>query len=241
MDTEKKLVYSIINALKGSEYNNDEELSERLVRSLVHTYRVDSIRKEFDNGMTVSDELFQTFNLTLTKTSDLEYSAQLPKVIRFDDYGFYLEKNNVPIPILSSLQYFNSIRQYYGEAQPKAKTEQNKLTVYLGKITDCIQINSDVYTVIKAFGQEVLDSGINPVISVTFKAILLDPSDDPTYDWETTVFPFPAERIRELKQQILVTEFPLMQQAPKDEIQNTRVDEIRYHDQDDVNQTGRAR
>lgn len=236
METEKQIIYGIINTLRDAEFNNDERITERLMRTYLNTYRVDSLTKEFKNGYRASDEVFQTLELTLEQSGN-EFFTEIPKIIRFADLnGLYLEKMGIPIPLLDSENYFLSKKGYFSQHQPKAKTEQNKLTIYTGIYDSCcVSLNSDTYIVIKAFKDE---AALNQTINVNLKCILYNPSQDPSYDWETSIYPFPSERIRELKDQVLYKEFGVMSKAKRDEIQNARNDEIRYHDNDDVGVNG---
>lgn len=233
MTTELSLVYSIIETLRESEYNNDEKLNERFVRSLIHQYRVDSLRKYSANGARFSDEVFQKKTLVLKQMNLLEYVVELPKIIRTNnDYGFYIEKNGIPIPINNSEAY-RLYKKGFSGFYPKAKTEQNTLTLFIGEENQCTEENSELYLLMKFLKEGIEEAG---ALEIDLRAVLFNPEDADNYDWENDIFPFPAERIEEMRTQLMVKEYGIMINAKKDEVANARADNIRYHDNTDINQ-----
>lgn len=238
MQTEREIIYNILNTIRDAEHNNDERISERLLRGFLRVYRAESLRKYYKNGHTVDDEVFQKISISPVKKNLKEFEINIPKIIRFQHhYGMFLEKNDVPIPILASEEYYYSKKNYHGKHIPKAKTNGNLLTVYTGVYDKCcVAENSENHLLIQSFYEDLLSGGSKPTINLDFYGVLHNPDDDPNYDWENSVFPFPSERLDELKTQILSKEFGVMIKAKRDEIQNSRSDNIRYHDNDDVTQ-----
>lgn len=234
MDTEIKLVYSIIETLRNNEYNNDERLGERFVRDLLNKYRSDSLRKYSANGVIVNDEVFQKKSLILTQISEFEFQADLPKIIRFAqyNYGFYIEKNYFPFPIVSSESYYQYRKSFTGY-QPRAKTEGNKLTLFIGQESQFIESGSETGNIIKILKEEANASN---QVSIDLRAVMFNPSDADNYNWETDIYPFPSERIEELTTQLIYKEYEIMSNAKTDEIGNQRADSVRYHDNTDINQ-----
>lgn len=233
MNTEKEIIYSIINTVKGSNYNNDEPIGERFLRNLLLIYRVDSLRKHFKGGFSVDDEVFQKIEITLTKKTIIEHTFKLPKIIKLKhNSGIYLEKDDFAIPILSTSGYSHHKSNFMTNTKPIAKITSSELTLYTGKLDDTIIVSgTPVYFAIKKLIEE---AGTTEGVKLSLYSILYDPSSDPTYDWENDSFPFPAERLEELKNQILRKEFSIISQAKSDEIQNARADTISYHDNSKV-------
>lgn len=238
METEREIIYSILNTARAGEHNNDENLSERFLRSILLIYRGNILRKYSVNGITGDDEYFQNINIPLIKDYDIIsgqeviFTGEVPKTIKLDyRRGTALRYKGYVIPILDSDEYRLSLKNLYGKHKPKAKIENQKITVYQGFYDECcVREGSETYNAIKSFEEEPFNEPIN----FNYYSILHNPSDDPNYDWENDPFPFPSERLDELKSTILSREFNLILRTKKDEIQNAREDNIRYHDNDDI-------
>ena len=245
MDTERHILYSILNGVRDAEHNNDEPVTESLLRNLIYTYRADSIRKHYRDGQTVSDEVFQRVPLKLLRLVDGTFVAQMPKIIRFtNNYGMYIEKFGTTIPIVTSQEFSLGRNNPFNRKFPHCKSEGNQLIL---RVPDSLQGLDQVgenYQVIKDFldsiaAQELFNFN-NPSmakdveINLDLRAVLSNPTDCEEYDWEVDIFPFPQERLPELRSQIMLKEFGIMKESKKDEVQNARADVIRYHDNGDV-------
>lgn len=245
MDTEKHIIYSLIETIRDSEHNNDETLHEELLRNFLYDHRGDSLRKYYKDGQTINDEVFQKQTLSLVKLPNNDFIVKLPKIIRFTNhYGFYFEKYGMVIPVISSENFNLNKRNPFNSKFAYAKTDGNNLVLRLPESLEGLDQASENYIVLKEFLESIYQQELfnynfpleatDVVINVDFSAVLYNPTDCPDYDWEIDVFPFPAEKIPELKQQILVKEFGIMNQSKKDEVQNGRADQVRYHDNEEV-------
>ena len=249
MKTEIEIVYAILNVVRDSEHNNDERVTERLIRSFIRSHRADSLRKHYKNGHTISSEIFQEVPLKFYKKNDFEFNCKIPKIIKFDEnYGFVLQKDGFSIPVVDMESYRTSKNNPFLKYKIMGKIVSNELTIRNVNM-DNLEFNDnsdynmflkDVQLLIK--NQEIFNLN-NPVLAspisldLLLTGTLLDPSDCPTYDWENDPFPFPSERLVELENQIITKEFGIMAQSKKDEIQNVRGDEIRYHENGQANAT----
>lgn len=240
MDTERDIIYTMLEVLKGSELNNDELIGERLLRNLLAKYRADLMRKHYKNGITVDPEVFQLKKITLSsiyfsnELVNTEFKATLPKLIRFPkNTGYYIEKDGYGIPLLDPSEYRAERRNFNTKFQPKGKVISNDIYIYIGdKDSQHIEEFSETYYLIKSLE----DSVSSNKIILDMYCVLQDPSDADNYNWKTDSYPFPAERINEIVNQIYSKEFGIMVQAKPDEIQNARADKIIYHQNDDVSQ-----
>lgn len=249
METERQIVYSILNTIRNHSHNIDEDITERLLRSHVLSYRADSIRKHYKNGHTIEDQVFQRVTLPflgtkkhpITKKINKEFTAALPKLIRMDNhYGLRLERLSIMIPVLDSELYSLTKKNSLNNKKVFAKTDTKFAQIYIGDFKSCASSESEVQILINDIIQEIQDQQNNneEVLKLKFDlyAVLYNPSDDPSYDWENDIFPFPAERNPELKMQILKNEFGIIVdlRAKKDEVQNARPDNIRYHEEQNI-------
>lgn len=229
--TEKEIVYSIIETLNNYEYNNDNRLSERLIRNFVQTYRGEVLRKYFSEGNDSTDECLQRMSIKLksTLTKNL-FKVDTPQVLEFKlRQGFYLEKFGVSIPVVNQTVFSMSS----DDELPLGKREGSVLYVKLAdNINPCVSNISDKYIVFSQLKNESLKDEVE----VDFVAILVNPSDSPSYNWLTDVYPFPGEKLDELKTLILRKEFGVASQIKPDEVQNARVDNVRYHENTNLEQ-----
>lgn len=242
---EIEIIYSLLNVVRNGEHNNDERISERLMRNFLHSHRGDSLRKYYNNGQTIDDEVFQLIKAKLIRLSSNEFMIELPHIVRFENnYGFYLEKNGTAIPIMTSQEYQLNRSNPFNGKFVSAKTSGNNLFVRLPQSLQGLDQLMETYGIIKGFMDSVFQQEVDnfnnntnfPItIEVDLWACLVNPDDCPDYNWETDAFPFPAERLPELRQQILRNEFGIMTEMKRDEVQNARGDEIRYHDNSNVN------
>lgn len=235
METEKKIIYSILNTIRAAEYNSDEPVTERLLRAYLSNYRADALRKHYENGINVSDEVFQTIIISLEEKSNNNFfTGILPKFIHLGENGYYLSKNLISIPIVNK-EKFELFRNNNLE-KPKVNSfiNGNQITVYGGDYEKELTENNTL--VFEIISEKYKNQNINNKKNVEFEfsSVLQNPSDDPNYDWENDIYPFPAERIPELRYQILKNEFGIMAESKTDEIQNARKDNIRYHEEQKI-------
>ena len=237
METEREIIYTMLSVINKSEYNNDEPLGDRILRRFLQKYRADLLRKHYNNGINVDPEVFQKIELSLKPVpgTNYEFELELPKIIRFkQNTGYYIECVGRSIPIMDPEAYRYSKQNFNTSFLPKAKVSGNKITLYIGNLdNDCIVGFSELAALITSLGGNLTVEAYGEV-SIDLFCVLNNPSDDPNYDWKTSIYPFPAERINEMMNQIYSKEYGILVDAKSDEIQNTRQDYVRYHDQDDL-------
>lgn len=231
---EIELVYGIIETLNAYEYNNDNNLNERFVRNLLNSYRGEILRKQYSSqGSTVTDECFQRLTIEMkpvfNKYREEFFTLDLPGIIELDDRtGFYVEKNGIVIPIARTMDYNNRT-----EEGPIGKKIGTSMYITLDSSLDsCITEGSNRRILFDMFSDEIR----NRKIVVDLYAILVNPSDDPNYDWTKDIYPFPAEKIDELKTTIMRKEFGITANIKSDETPNMRTDNIRYHENTNLEQ-----
>lgn len=237
MKTELELVYYIINNSRNAEHNDDEAVTERLIRTYIRNHRADIMRKHYKNGIYIADEIFQNISLRLIRQPNGEFMCQYPKLIHFEhDYGFYIQKDGVNIPITRSHRVENFKKNFFGRNFAVGRISDDKFYVTIPNIANLnLDLTSDNGMFLNLVNQEILEQEIynnnnNPGMSkpvgltMSMHAILFDPSDDLSYDWESDTFPFPSERMLELGNQILAKEYGIMAASKKDEVQNARAD-----------------
>lgn len=229
MVTEKEIVYNILNTARNEEHNVDEVISERLMRGYLRVHRASLLNKYYKNGHTFSDEIFQNVPIEITEKNG-EYIGKLPDIIRANKgYGFYAEMLGVRVPILNNEEYYlskNSNNTIYSTSIGN----QFKLRVN-AKMCGCGEYN-DMVRIVEYFYQKQLKAkkeGVNIEdlkYEINIIAVLQNPSDDPNYDWEKSIYPFPPEMLEDLKYEVLRREINIMPHMRRDEIANSRNDSL---------------
>ena len=231
MITEKQIIYSILNTVRGGEHNSDESITERLLRGFLSNYRADALRKQYEDGVTVSDEVFQTIIIKLEETSENLYTGNLPKFIHLGENGYYLLKDGMTIPIVNKEKFQLSKNNILEKPKVTSFISGNLITVYGGIFEIGLFENNSIVNRIISEKYRNQNSLNKKIVEFEFSSVLQNPSDDENYDWEKSVYPFPAERIPELRYQIIKNEFGIISESKSDEIQNARTDDIKYNEE----------
>jgi len=228
--TEREIVYSIIETLNANEYNNDNTISERLVRNLIYSYRGEQLRKYYKDGVNLTDECYQTIEIKLDKINPFEFKGVTPQIIEFGNReGFYISKYGISIPVVNNTVYAMASENDLPLAKRIGVNVNLKIQQSLSPCVSGSSKNGIVYNAL-------LSEGRKGSTNVELTAVLVDPSDDSDYNWLTDVFPFPAEKLDELKTTILRKEFGITSQIKSDEVQNVRKDNVRYHENTNLEQ-----
>lgn len=226
MNTEKHIVYEMIEIISNHEYNNDQPVNERVMRMHLKSFRPDMIRKLYKDGVNVNDECVQITPKILSKTlNQYEFECHIPKIIRLDkNAGLAVTAEGIQIPVIDEEKYFLSKKNPFNKKGIFAKAVNDKLTVFVPDPMMCNHKNESIMKFI-----------LDKQKRITLNAILSDPSDNPNYNWEENIYPFPSEKEHELISQVLRQVFGISVQMKKDEVQNNRADKINYHEEYNVN------
>lgn len=247
MTTELQIIYSILKTVRSAELNNDENVSERLLLSYIRKHRPDILRKHYNNGHTIGDEVFQTLPITLLKKSAKIFFCNLPKTVMFEhNYGVNISLFGIPFQIVTNEDFYLYQKNNKMNFFPIGTIVQNTLHFFIGNPdSTAYKTNSETHYAIKHIHDTIYQIELNnynnetqlPIqFDVDYKAVLVNPDEQPGYSFENSIFPFPAERLPELEQTILSKEFNIILSTKKDEIQNARQDYIRYHDNENIEQ-----
>mgnify|MGYP003606349841 CR=1 FL=1 len=222
-NTELNLVYEYIDLVRNREHNLDEPITESLMRHIMSTYRGNILHTHYKKGVNISDEVVQSWDMEFTKKGNF-FSAKIPKTIRFqNNAGIFLEYYGYNIPVMESEAFELGVKNTFGKKTPKAKTVNDELIVYLPPLSDCIMLAGTLVQLVKA--------SKNNKFSATFSGVLVYPGDCPTYNWEKDAYPFPGEKLDQLKYLIASRDFGISAQFKKDEVQNARQDNVIYQDE----------
>lgn len=179
MTTEKEIVYSILNSLRGSHSDNNDMLSERLIRSWVNTERANILLQFTDAGRSISEENYQDIHLEVDKIEDNLYCQNIPKII------FFNKRTGVRI-----LHKTNNVLMC-----TKSQNVHYQKNPYTANLDRAWLIGNKLFSYLK--------EGYEDVEILFIDAILYNPSHQISYNWETSSYPLQSELITVLKTTIL--------------------------------------
>lgn len=196
MITEKEIVYSILNTIRGSHSENNEMISTRLIRSWIASERANLLLNFTDSGRSISEENFTDLPaISFTKDSGNIYKAVLPKIIYLNRMtGIRISHNGEVVSMIRPSQNKSYETHYHLKEIRRAWNKGNTLFLRL-PISD-------------------------PSVSISISAVLFYPSDSSLYSWERDVFPIQSELVNVLKQQVLQKEQLIINDALNDKTNN---------------------
>ena len=183
MTTEKEIVYSILNSLRGGHSNNNESISIRLIRSFIANERANLLLQFTDSGRSINEENFQELSTQIfTKVSDNIYKKRLPKIMFFNKRsGVRLRTENNTVLMCTKSQDRNYQKDNYFKSIPRAWS-----------------VGTDMYVRV---GDGILEN-----INLDINAVLYYPGDSTIYNWELDSFPLQSELLTVLKEMIVKKE-----------------------------------
>jgi hypothetical protein len=197
MKTEKEIVYSILNSLRGGHSNNNDLISKRLIRSWMAAERANLLLQFTDSGRSVNEENFQSLSSkTFTLVSYNVYKKELPKIIYFNRRsGIIIRYNNEAVLMCTKSQDRNYQKDQYFKSVKRAWIIDNVMYVRIG-------------------------AGDTSTVDINIDAVLFYPGDEVDYNWETDSYPLQPELITVLKQAVIKKEQNIINTALNDTTNN---------------------
>lgn len=218
METEEKIVYSILEVVNKGIHSDDNKIDERVIRALIKPYRATILSKASMNGYLVADECFQSLGaLKYTRTNGRNFSTVIPKILRFkDNFGLYLKIDGEEFSFIDSESFFLSSKNIISKRLPKAKIEGSLATIYIGEGLTSGGVNHPKKNnLIESLDNSAKQNNFLH-INVETMAILDDTDLGVGYDWTESPYPMPSELIAEMKLMILAKEFNIIAQTNPD-------------------------
>lgn len=224
MTTELQLIHTVWDIVRAGEKNQDDPINERLMRSFLTIHRGKILQTAFKKGTLIAEECFQAIGQIDFSLTNGEYvSDLLPKIIRFrENAGLMLQKDNLVIPVINSLEFLNASQDKFNKFHPKAKFLNSKLTLYLGQEQTCSQIEDLSDSDLNSTVRKLLGEAVTDVVNIFGLGILVDPDDETGYDWTSSPYPMPDELIETLINSVNAREFGIFLKMRSDEIGDIR-------------------
>lgn len=219
METEERIVYSIIEIVNKGSVSQDNQVNDRLIREMLKVYRASVLAKATMNGYLLPDECFQSLGLIkYKKIKDRQYTASLPKIIRTNDnFGIYLKIQGEEFGFISSESYFLGLKNVIAKRLPKAKMEGSVASIYIGEPINSTPKKPVNNLVLEALHAEATANRFD-FINIETVAVLDDVNLGEGYDWQTSPYPMPSELIREMKTRLISEEFGILLQSNADKV-----------------------
>lgn len=222
MTTEAELIYTIWDIVRSGQVNNDDNLNERLMRQFLSIHRGKHISKMSLNGQELPDEVFQFLGpLPFTSKGDEMISEELPKIIRLkDNSGIQCNIDGRQISIVGAEDYLLAKRDRFNKIQPLAKYINNHLVIYKGEsiANQLDDFAGSPHNALVLNLKSVLENGTYPV---NVQAVLVNPDNEPGYDFTSSPYPFPDDLIEDLINSVNAREFGIYLRTRGDKIGNS--------------------
>ena len=239
MTTELDIIATIWDIVRGGEYNQDDSINERLLRSFLRIHRGKLLYRIYKNGEYIPDEAFQELgNIEFTLSENVLTSPSLPKIIRFkNNYGIIASVDEYAISVVNSEEWNLLKKDKFNKYHPLIKFINNKLFLYTGEEIFCEREDTSTSllnrTVRKLKEQLNTASSGTPVL-INIKAVLVDPEDGLNYDFTTTPYPFPDELIEDLINSVNAREFNLFLRTRSDEVGDNRNNNAEFNTREET-------
>jgi hypothetical protein len=224
MRTELEIIYTVWSIVRGGEFNADDPINERLMRRFLQIHRGKLLTRLYEKGATVPDEVFQSLGRINFSLKNGEYiSPAMPKTIRLENYGFFVDFDGFPISVVNQEEWLTSKKDRFNKYFPLVKLVNNKMTLSNGmKKTGVLEdlSNSFLNQTVEKLGKNFF----NDNVGLNVQAVLVNPDDEPGYDFTKSPYPMPDELIEDLINSVNAREFNLFIRMRSDETGDSRDD-----------------
>lgn len=199
MRTEKEIVYSVLNSMRGGHSNNNDNISLRLIRSWIASERANLLLQFTDSGRSINEENYQELsNQSFNKVENEinVYKKTLPKIIYFNRRsGVRIRYGSETVLMCTKNQDRNYQKDNYFKNVKRAWVIGNEMYVRIG-------------------------NGLENSIVLNIEAVLFYPGDSSSYNWETDFFPLQSELMSVLKEIVMKKEMNIVNNSLNDRTNN---------------------
>ena len=236
MTTEEQLIYTIWDVIRAGEFNQDDNINDRLMRQFLQIHRAKILNVAYKKGSLIAEECFQNLGkIDFTLVSSEYVNTTLPKIIRLrNSYGLMMNKDALVIPVLNSLEFQNAQKDKFNKYHPKLKFINRKLTLYLGQEQNCEQIEDFSDTILNSTVRKLLEEARSTGVYINGLGILVNPDDEIAYDWTASPYPMPDELIETLINSVNAREFNIFLKMKSDETGDIRSNVAEYNKREEL-------
>jgi hypothetical protein len=234
MRTEEEIISTIHLIVRAGEVNLDDPINERLLRSFLQIHRARNLEKKYEKGMQLPDEVFQDLSPLRFSFINGIYEAAAPSTISLSNFGFKINIDDFPLSVVNDEEFRNSMTDTFNKYSPKIKIIGRKLYLYAGNEQSCHLddvSNSPMNRAIRKIKQSAITSTL---LDVDFKAVLVNPDDEPGYDFTKHAYPMPNEDIEDLLNSINAREFNFFLRMKSDETGDSRDNTSEFQTREEI-------
>lgn len=223
MTTEEEIIYAIWDVVRAGKANQDDPINERLMRSFLRIHRGKHLNALYLKGIEVSDEVFQYLGeITFTYDTNEFVSTPIPKIIRFDkNYGVMADIQGYTVSIVGQEEWRNARFDKYNKHHPLIKMVNNRMVLSKGML-QANQLDdfasTELNTVVKILNPDPIPEPFT--VNIPISAVLVNPDDEPGYDFTTSPYPYPDELIEDLINSVNAREFGIFLRMKSDTVGN---------------------
>ena len=232
MTTEQDIIYSIWETVRSGEINQDDNISERLLRAYLSSHRGKHLLKNYTDGAQLPDEVYQDLgNIYFSLSGNDIISTNIPKAIRMPyNFGILARKDSYLISVVNDEEFLNSQKDDFNKYHPKLKLINNRLYLYKGIEQLCDdEFESYQNTVLNKTVRKLNQELKNNQLNLNIRAVLVNPDDEVGYDWTRSPYPFPDEYLEDLINSVNARDFNLYLRTRSDEIGDQRDNNTSYN------------
>lgn len=232
--TEQEIIYGILETIRAYEITDDEKVTEAIIRNYLANYRNEDIKNIFE----ISEEHYQSIDVYFRKEGDkyvshfpVDQSSPLASKISEPLPGIIYESGRIGISINDFTGIISVVSKEEALNSKRSRMYNPPYIAYLtnGKIHLIVQ--NDVLESMPSASSYLKNLLLSKDPKIEIQAILSDVSKGKNYDWTKTPYPLSANKIQTIRKNILRQEFGITVEVKKDEIQNSRQDNIIYQDE----------
>ena len=226
MKTELEIIYTLWDIVRAGESNLDDPINERLMRQFLSVHRAKLLATSYKKGEGIPDEVFQPLGVINFHVNEDGYgvSDPIPKIIRFEKgrYGLTLNKGAYTVPVLNSEEFDLSAFNRFDKNKPRVKFQRGVFILDFGFEVIGVQIEDLSDSLMNSAIIKLRAEAAAGEAELTGLAVLVNPSDEATYDWKVSPYPLPDELIENLFNSVMAREFNIFLKMKSDETGNLR-------------------
>lgn len=238
MRTEAEIIYTIHDIVRAGEANADDPINERLMRQFLSIHRGRTLSQAYKKGAHLPDEIFQAIGiLPFTFLNGAWTSSTIPKLIKFDSgrFGIMINKDGYVISVLNSEEFINAKNHKYNKLQPRLLLLNNKFNLDLGMEQECDNgLDDHTYSNLNTTVRKLKSEAATGTINLFAQAVLVNPDDEPGYDFTSSPYPMPDELIENLINSVNAREFNLFLRMKSDETGDNRHNIAEQHTREEL-------
>ena len=236
MRTERDIIYTIWDTVRAGQSNQDDPINERLLRSYLREHRGKHLSKNYMQGKTLPDEVFQDLGEVFFdfKNNEFESLSELPKIIRFpENFGMLAELDDYSISIVSVTEFKNAKKDKFNKFHPLLKFVNRRLYLSVGQEQTC-ELEDVSNSALNRAVRKIREGFIGDRPKIFLRAVLVNPDDEQGYDFTTSAYPYPDELIQDLINSVTARDFNIFLRTKSDETGDKRDNNSSHNTKEEV-------